>query len=179
MEVCDEPLGDPKLVARIDELVRPPGIALQRVGRRQARLDRPYDGGANSGDVIIGRQERAVDDLGGFAGNDKVLRVHAVLGQVFDLNRPECTETHVKRHRNDIHALCTELVQELVREMKACRWRRDGSAVFCIDGLIPLAVGFFGVAFDVWRDRRQPDLINFVVEILIASLKNKPDGASA
>src|SRR5690606_2716065 len=43
MEVRQETLGDGELVWRIDKLVRPTGIALQRVRCRETRLDRAHD----------------------------------------------------------------------------------------------------------------------------------------
>src|SRR5688500_2924871 len=66
----------------------------------------------------------------------------------------------VERDLRDADALLSKRVEQLRREVKAGRWRRDGSARACIDGLIAFAVRRPVVSFDVGWQRDVTDAVD-------------------
>ena len=66
--------------------------------------------------------------------------MHFVIFHVFHLNGSEGAQTHVQKHRHDIHALCADSVHQLRREVQSGGRRGGGAFLFGVNGLIALLI---------------------------------------
>ena len=90
--------------------------------------------------LVVPAFARRVDAPRRVLGHLEMLRMHLVLLDVFNLDRPERAEPHVQKHGNDVDSLFADSIQQFGREMQS-RSRRCGGALMArVHGLIPLAI---------------------------------------
>lgn len=160
LEVREQALSNLEFVRRMDKLVRPSRSSLKGTVGREARFDGANCGRRANGHRVIARREGAIHVLGALVTNGEALRVHAVLREVLYFHGPEGTEACVERYRRNSDSLIGERFNQICGEVKSCCRRRNGASVLGKNRLIACLVLRLGIAADITRNRREPNLID-------------------
>ena len=94
----------------------------------------------------------------------KALGVERVGLDLVDADRLKRAVSDVQRDRGALDAPRVEGQQNLGREMKTRRWRRDRPALARVDRLISLPIGRVIIALDVGRQRHVTDRVHRLVD---------------
>ena len=82
--------------------------------------------------------------------------MHMMLFDIFNLNRTEGSDSHMKRYISKFHAFCLCFFKQLRRKVKSCCRRCNRAFVFCIHGLVSVLILRIVVAFNIRRKRHLP-----------------------
>src|SRR6476660_9519759 len=93
-----------------------------------------------------------------------------MFAQVFYLNRAECSKTCMQRYFCKAHPLDLQALDQFLTEMQSCSWRRNGSFMLCIYGLVTFFIFFFRLAFDVFRQWCFTHDVKHLAEFLIRTV---------
>src|SRR6266705_849860 len=82
-----------------------------------------------------------IQNLCGARGQGIRLLVHDVIGGMLSFDGLKRSGTDVENHIGSFNSFRSKPVEHLRRKMQPGGWRRDRSALLCVDSLIPLGVG--------------------------------------
>ena len=121
VEVRNERVERFELIARVDEDLRPRGFFTERAVGFHERFDCPAGCCADADDAVAALM-RFVEKLCRLGAHHAELAVHMMVRDLLCLYGAERAESHMERHVGEIHALRLQLLQQLLRKMKAgCR----------------------------------------------------------
>ena len=77
--------------------------------------------------------------------------MHPVIGDLLDPHGPIGAGADVQGQEGGVYALRPQRFQHGIVEVQACRRRRDGAGLACIDRLVTGLIGSIGRVFNVGR----------------------------
>src|SRR5690606_21006817 len=107
VEVGDHSVADLEFVRREDELVCPARLHLEAVISRYGGLQGAHGSGTHGADAFLVLQ-RLVDGGHSLRSDDKILGVHFMFRQVFNVDLPESAQADVQGYENHFHAIDLE-----------------------------------------------------------------------
>ena len=152
MEVGDQPVDRAEAVTWGDEDLGLAGAGFDLSLFRRHRFERAQRGGADR-DHATAALARGRDRAGSGMRNRETLAVHAMLRQIFALDRLERARTHVQGEVRERDAARLQACQHRLVEMQSRGRRSDRARIARIDGLVAFAVVFVGGTLDVRRQR--------------------------
>ena len=120
-------------------------------------------GSRPDGNHPASRGASGIDQIGTFTGDRKILGVHNVFTDVLHLDRTEGSQTDMKHHGSDCHALLPDFSEQFFSKMQSRRGCRRTSLFVGVYRLIAVIVAkLFG---NVGRKRHQPDFVQNFIDI--------------
>ena len=153
MEARDDGVGNGELVRREYELVCPSVEGLDLMGCRDISLKTPHHCRAD-GDDLVAAVFGLVDDLASLVGDYEPLGIHAVFGQILDIDPAELSDPHVDGDEGLVYILEDHPVEQLPTEMGSSGGHRHRTLMGGEDRLVVLLVLRGHLALDPLRDRQ-------------------------
>ncbi len=148
MEIGDKCIGDSKVVGREDKLVGPAGIGFHVPAHADSAGNAPKHGCAHSANAMV-LILYPVDHIHKRLGDFHLLGVHAVLGEILNVNFAEVAETAMHCQECLMDAFDFHSLEELAAEVHSCCRSNDSTFALGINGLVTLSIFRNGLTVDV------------------------------
>ena len=178
VEVGDEGVGGGALIRREDELVGPSVVGLDVSVHAHGALHGAQHRSAH-GAYLVAVVALGVDLVGELIGNEHLLAVEAVLGEVLDIDFAERALSDVQSEILGLDIVNLHQSHEFAAEVQSSGGSDDSALLRGEDGLVSQCVFLFGVTVDVGWQWRVAQRIEVGLELVVRSVVEETQGASS